>query len=359
MPMNFPNGRVLITGASGWLGHGLLNALSHGIPEIDALREPQPDLAIRALVECGQDLRLLKAKFPQVEFVCGDLRNPADCRAFCAGAPGATVFHLAGIIHPHRIRDLYTINVDCTRNLHEAAMNAGVKRVISMSSNSPAGCNPDGQHRFDEQSPYRPYMHYGRSKMQMEQYIQGVQASGRLETVILRGTWFYGPFHPPRQSLFIRMVRDGRGPVVGSGNNLRSMSCTENVCQALILAALCPQANGQLYWIADAEPYTINRIMDTIERLLETEFGQTCRHTRLRLPNLASTVARWVDASLQAAGLYHQKIHVLSEMNQHITCSIDKARRELGYAPAVALEEGLRRSLRWMQESGGFDTPPR
>ena len=98
----------------------------------------------------------------------------------------------------------------------------------------------------------------------------------------------------------------------------------------------------------------MNEIIDTIERLLETEFGQACRHKRLRLPWIASEVAMLVDGSLQAVGLYHQKIHVLSEMNKHITCSIDKAKRELGYMPAIALEEGMRRSLRWMQQSGEF-----
>ena len=52
-------------------------------------------------------------------------------------------------------------------------------------------------------------------------------------------------------------------------------------------------------------------------------------------------------------GLYHQKIHVLSEMNRTIACTIDKARRELGYAPTVGLEEGMRRSIRWVLENGG------
>jgi nucleoside-diphosphate-sugar epimerase len=51
-------------------------------------------------------------------------------------------------------------------------------------------------------------------------------------------------------------------------------------------------------------------------------------------------------------GLYHQKIHVLSEMNKTIACSIDKARRELGYAPVVELEEGMRRSLAWCLAEG-------
>src|SRR5665213_3211435 len=94
----------------------------------------------------------------------------------------------------------------------------------------------------------------------------------------------------------------------------------------------------------------MNEIIDTVERLLETEFDQKCAHKRLRLPGLASTVARVADASLQSVGFYHQKIHVLGEMNQSIACSVDKAEAELGYRPTVALEEGMRRSLQWCQD---------
>jgi nucleoside-diphosphate-sugar epimerase len=58
------------------------------------------------------------------------------------------------------------------------------------------------------------------------------------------------------------------------------------------------------------------------------------------------------DATLQALGLYHQKIHVLSEMNKTIACSVARAEAELGYKPAVALEEGMRRSLAWCVSQG-------
>jgi nucleoside-diphosphate-sugar epimerase len=63
--------------------------------------------------------------------------------------------------------------------------------------------------------------------------------------------------------------------------------------------------------------------------------------------------ARLADRALQAAGVYVQEVHVLSEMNLTIACSIDKARRELGFEPAVALQEGMRRSLRWVFETYG------
>jgi nucleoside-diphosphate-sugar epimerase len=72
----------------------------------------------------------------------------------------------------------------------------------------------------------------------------------------------------------------------------------------------------------------------------------------MRLPGLASEVAYFVDCGLQTLGLYHQKIHVLSEMNKTIACSVTRAERELGYQPTVALEEGMRRSLRWCGEQG-------
>ena len=148
------------------------------------------------------------------------------------------------------------------------------------------------------------------------------------------------------------MVRAGKAPIVGSGENLRSMSYVDNLCQGLLLAASVEKAAGQTFWLADRRPYSMNEIIDTIERLLETEFGQKCAHKRLRLPSAASSIAFVADTALQAIGLYHQKIHVLSEMNKTISCSVAKAERELGYRPAIELEEGMRRSLAWCQANG-------
>jgi nucleoside-diphosphate-sugar epimerase len=96
----------------------------------------------------------------------------------------------------------------------------------------------------------------------------------------------------------------------------------------------------------------MNRIVDTIERLLETEFGFRVAHKRMRLPHVAGQIAQFVDWGLQKAGRYQQKIHVLSEMNKSIACSVARAERELGYRPAVALEEGMRRSIRWCLDNG-------
>jgi nucleoside-diphosphate-sugar epimerase len=101
----------------------------------------------------------------------------------------------------------------------------------------------------------------------------------------------------------------------------------------------------------------MREIVDPVERLPEREFGQRCAHRRLRLPRLASTVPTLCDRALQGPGPSSQNVQVLSEMGKDTACSIAKARRELGYAPTVALEEGMRRSLAWVVGRGLFPAP--
>ena len=348
--MNLNTNLVLITGAAGWLGSRLVESLVCGLPEHDELKTPAAELRIRVMLLPGQDATPLKKLSDRIEVVTGDIRNVADCAKFCADAKGAVLFHTAGIIHPKKVSEFFAINRDGATNLLDAAIKSGVRRAVIVSSNSPCGCNPHPDHLFDELSPFNPYMNYGRSKMEMELAVR--ERAAKIETVLIRAPWFYGPNQPPRQTLFFQMVRDGKGPIVGSGNNFRSMAYVDNLCQGLILAAIRERAAGQVYWIADKRPYSMNEIMDTIERLLEKEFGHKCRHKRMKLPGFASEVAWLADKTLQALGIYHQKIHVLSEMNKTIACSVTRAEKELGYKPTVALEEGMRRSLRWCAENG-------
>lgn len=348
--------QVLITGALGWLGISLVKALTQGITDVESLATPQNKLSLRCLILPGQNPEILRNLSNKIEVIVGDLRNPQDCDRFCKGAENATLFHTAGIIHPPQVSDFYDINVTGTKNLLNAAIQSRIKRAVVVSSNSPCGCNPHPDHLFDEKSPYNPYMNYGKSKQLMELAVMEMQKSEKIETVIIRPPWFYGPNQPPRQTLFFRMIRDGKGPIVGDGKNLRSMVYLDNLCQGLLLAATSETANGEIYWIADNSPYSMNEIIDTVERLLESEFNQVCTHKRLKLPAIAAEVATIVDGGLQWVGLYQQKIHVLSEMNKTIACSVAKAKRELGYNPIVSLEEGMRRSLQWVFDNyGGID----
>jgi nucleoside-diphosphate-sugar epimerase len=347
---DFGTDLVIVTGAAGWAGSRLVETLAHGLPGDPEFAIPQPNLRIRGLLLPGEEG--LVGIPERVEVVSGDLRDPGTCSALCREAKGAVLFHTAGVIHPRRVSDFYDVNVTGTRTLVQAAVAAGVRRLVALSSNSPCGCNPHPDHLFDELSPYHPYMNYGRSKMEMEQVVTSTHRSGTIETVLLRPPWFYGPNQPPRQTLFFRMIRDGKAPVVGSGENLRSMVYVDNLCQGMLLAATVPEANGRTYWIADKRPYSMNEVINTVERLLESEFSRKCVHRRMRLPAVAPSVAFLADLVLQRAGFYHQKVHVLSEISRTIACSIARAEKELGYRPQIELEEGMRRSLAWCVASG-------
>jgi nucleoside-diphosphate-sugar epimerase len=343
---------ALVTGAPGWLGTRLVETLAHGLPEVPSLAAPLGERRVRCLVLPGSDVSGLKKIGDRIEIVEGDLTQPASLDAFTSGAEGGTLFHCAGIIHPTRgTRQFHEVNVLGTRALIDAAKKARMRRMVHVSSNSPIGTNPSKDDVFDEASPYNPYMGYGKSKMLAEQAVRATNGEG-IETVVIRPPWFYGPGQPPRQGLFFTMIKHGKAPLVGPGDNRRSMAYVDNICQGLLLCERVEQARGGVYWIADRQPYPMTEILDTIERVLERDFDVAVAHKRMRLPSLASGVAWLVDGILQSLGLYHQKIHVLSEMNKTIACTIASAERDLGYDPKIDLEEGMRRSIRWMLDNG-------
>jgi nucleoside-diphosphate-sugar epimerase len=342
---------ALVTGAPGWLGSRIVHSLVHGVEGVARLGPS--DRVVRCLVLPDVDTTELEAISPHVRVVRGDITQPETLTAFFQDAQGATLFHSAGLIHPtHGTKQFFDVNVEGTRNLVAGAATSGVKRMVHVSSNSPIGTNPSQDHVFDESAPYNPYMTYGKTKMLAERLVLEANERGELEVVVIRPPWFYGPGQPPRQTLFFEMIRDGKAPIVGDGENRRSMAYVDNICQGLLLCELVPEARGQVYWIADERPYSMNEIIGTIERVLEQDFAVKVQHKRMKLPGIASSIAYGVDGLFQSLGGYHQKIHVLSEMNKTIACTVEKAKRELGYAPRVALEDGMRKSIQWMQERG-------
>ena len=343
---------VVVTGGSGWLGRRLVKALGSGLPEVPRFAAPS-GAVVRCLAVTAEDRAVIEKEHPSAQTVIGELGDPRALAALFEGAEGADVFHTAGIIHPRRVSDFFAVNADGTRAVVEAAERAGARRFVHVSSNSPIGCNPNPEHRFDEESPYNPYMGYGRSKKLAEDAVNAARAKGKIETVIIRPPWFYGPGQPPRQTTFFTMIKEGKMPVVGPGNNCRSMAYVDNIVQGLLLCQTTPAAAGRTYWIADERAYPMLEIIDTVADVLEKDFGMTVSRKRTRVPGIVSEVALLADRLLQAVGLYHQKIHVLSELNKNIACTVARAQRELGYAPAVSLSEGMRRSVQSLLDEGG------
>jgi nucleoside-diphosphate-sugar epimerase len=341
---------VLVTGANGWLGRRVVRALTEGNTEMGTAG--RGGRRVRALVMPGEDAHALAAIGADV--VAGDLRDREALRRFFGASEGALLIHLAGVIHPRRgVKEFTEVNVEGVRGAIEAASGAGIRRAVVMSSNSPIGVSRYAHEVFDEDSPYRPYMGYGRSKEAMERWLLDWSGRGqRPEITIIRAPWFYGPEQPQRQTRFFSMIKAGRFPLFGRGENRRSMGYVDSLAFGILLAAEAPVAAGRLYWLADERPYPMVEIIDTVRAVLRDDFGMTVKPTTVHVPGLIADIARLADWTLQSAGLYNQEIHVLSEMNLTIACSIERAERELGYRPLVDLREGMRRSVAWCLENG-------
>ena len=348
--MMMQNELVLVSGANGWLGRRVVRALTEGHPEMGTVGSGGRH--VRILVRPGEKFEDLLAL--KVEKIEGDLHDPAAVRSFVAEAAGATLIHLAGVIHPtYGTRQFIEVNVEGTKTIVREAGNAGVHRAIVMSSNSPIGASRNPCEVFDEESPYNPYMSYGRSKQAMEEWLRARAYDNTLPQItIIRAPWFYGPEQPARQTRFFSMIKAGRFPIVGDGHNRRSMGYVDSLAYGILLAAQTPQAAGKIYWLADERPYPMKEIVDTVREVLSDDFGMSVKPKIVQVPGIIADVARLGDWLLQKVGLYNQEIHMLSEMNLTIACSIEHAQRELGYKPLVDLREGMRRSVAWCLERG-------
>jgi nucleoside-diphosphate-sugar epimerase len=341
-PLDAPE-TLVVTGAAGWLGRALLERLRHD-PEFSAI-------GVLAMVRTPDEALRVAAVVPDARVEVADVTDPRAIEAALAGLGGVVdVVHTVGVIHPERYADFDAVNAGGTRHVLGAAANIGTRRLVHVSSNSPFGTNPSPRDTFGEHEPYHPYLGYGRSKMAGELAVADAVESG-LDAVVVRPPWFYGPWQPARQTTFFTMVRTGRFPVFGQGDQRRSMVYVDNLVDGVLAALRTPDVGGRAYWIADAEPYTVTEIVDAVRSALEAA-GLECSDRTLRVPTAVARIAERIDGVLQSRGRYQQQLHVLGEMGHSIAVDIGAARRDLDYEPRVSIVDGMRTSVQWCLEQG-------
>ena len=335
--MSFNYKKIFLTGATGWLGRQFLQTLIKKDSKW-LNSESYQNYEIFCLINeklHTKDQRL----FSKVKTITGDIRNIDNCEEFLEQIDSDSLLvHTAGVIHPNRIKDFYEINVLGTKNIIEAALRKSTKKIIAISSNSPYGCNVN-KIPFNEESPYNPYMEYGNSKMQME-IILNENMNSNTDISIICVPWFYGKGMPKRQIEFYKMIINGIFPLIGDGENLRSIVNIENIIQGVLLCSIVPESRNKKYWIADEQNLSMLEIVETIRSVFKNEFAIPAKMPFIKTPSFIGQIAETLDKTFQNIGIYNQKIHVLSEMNKDIFCEIKKAKRELGYNPEYDLYRG-------------------
>lgn len=328
---------LVVTGAAGWFGQAFLELLA------------TQDVDVRVAVRHPADVPVVRTLLPRARVYVTDLVAGAE-EPF-EGLSACTVVHAAGVIHPATVAQFEAINVRATENVLLAALAAGVSRFVHLSSNSAFGTNPTPQEVFRDNEPYDPYLAYGRTKMAGEVLVrEGLENAG-VPGVVLRPPWFYGRHQPQRQARFLRSVRSGRFPMIGAGDNKRSMVDVDSLARAAWQALSAEISGVPSYWIADAQPYTMTDVVNAVWDAAELE-GLPVKRQVMRLPAIAGPVAQRIDGFLQNRGRYVQEIHVAGELDKTIACEVTGAVRDLGFQPATHLVAGMRRGYRWGLDHG-------
>jgi nucleoside-diphosphate-sugar epimerase len=337
---------ILITGGNGLLGRHLIPVLL------------ERGDTVRVLALPGENTSWLEER--GVTVFRGDVRVPDTLTAPLNDAEG--VLHLAGMMGLWLpMKDYRDVNVTGTENVCKAALAAGVTRIVHISSWTVYGMNVGRPARED--FLLRPFHEpYAVSKAEGDLAVQRMIAEDDLPAVILRPGTFFGPGDQLHFGRMADRVRNGKGVIVGRGNNALPFAYVTDIVAGIVLALDCEHAVGQAYNITNDEPLTQQEFLAAIAE----ELGVSA--PSLHVPYAALYCAG--DLAERAAYLTKSKkqpfvtrlgVKLFGTDNRH---SIDKARIELGYSPQVPIRTGVRLAAEWYQaredgrRSGGTGSAP-
>jgi nucleoside-diphosphate-sugar epimerase len=327
--------RVLITGATGLLGGHLIKELQQRGEDIRALVLP---------VENAD-----KLEKQGVEVVRGDITDASTLEP--AVQDVELIFHLAGMMGVWRpLADYRLVNVTGSENLYKAAQKAGVRRYVHTSSHTVYGL---GYGRFlTENDALRPDPDpYSLTKAEGDRLMRRLMLNSEVETVILRPGTFFGPGDRLHFGRMAQKMKDGKGVIIGRGDNALPFCYVTDVVQGFMLAAYHENAPGNVYNITNDRPLTqlemFNAIADAVDGVRPT------RHLPYLPIYYGSIVAEKVVARVTRTKPIVTQLGAMmfGSDNRH---SVKKARRELGYEPKVDLRTGITLAAEWFN-AGGMD----
>jgi nucleoside-diphosphate-sugar epimerase len=309
--------RCLVTGATGFIGGGVLRGLqARGHQVVAYVRE-------------GSDSRGLS----DVERVVGDVADPN--RLATAASRCDAMIHAAGIADPSaHVDTLGWAHVAGTENALNAAKKAGCRRFIHISCADVTLCNAPRSFWTEAESPQRPFGELARTKLQAEELVR---VSGRkgFWTVALRPAVVWGPgdtTHLPRWS---GEAEEGGIALAGRGKKLLATTYIDNLAHAVCGALETGVTTGNVYYVVDAELSVCRDF-----------FGELSEALGWPSPRNVPYPWMWLACRVGLSSLHPEEV-----MRRRHTSAFDtsNAKRDLGYEPVVSREQGLAALASWVR----------
>src|SRR4030095_6262633 len=301
------------------------------------------DYKIKCLIRKTSSTKWLNGK--PVEFIEGDLFTDDVLEKALSGAD--YVYHVGGVTFAKKKEEFYRGNVEATKSLLEACYkyNPGVKKFVHVSSQAAVGPSFDGK-PIDETRDYHPLTTYGLSKVVAEKAVMGY--FDKMSCTIVRPPAVYGPRDYAIFEYFKSMNR-GLQPLIGFDNKLVSLIHGVDLVRGFILAGEKEISSSGIYFISSELFYNWRDVGKMTARLL----GK--KTLRIVVPHFAVKTTAFFS---EVFGFFSPKPIILNrEKARELTqaywiCSIEKAKRELGFKELFTLEEGFKDTIDWYKKEG-------
>jgi len=321
--------KTLVTGATGFIGKHLVKRL---------VEEGRTVICLVRKTSNVDELKKLK-----VEIIYGDLLDYTLLNDILIDTEIGIIYHLGGAVYSRKSKNYREVNILGTKNLLEACCDRNrIKKFILVSSITAVGPQRQRQYILNEDTLPNPIPPYGMSKYESEKIALKYSKDYNLPLVIVRPPLVYGPEQSLDMTNIFKKIEKGLFRIIGDGEFITSLCYIDNLIDGLLLIEKNNNSIGQIYFIADNKYYTFKEIAETISKEMD-----------VNLPNVK--IPKWFG---NLSGLLYQVLHKffgvtsitlysLKLMTLNFACDISKIRRELSYKPAVDLEEGIRRTVKW------------
>lgn len=311
----------MVTGGAGFLGINLIRFLlerGHTVTSIDL--EPF-------------DYEDCKDKITEIR---GDIRDIAKVREATKGAQ--IVVHCAAALPLYTPEDIFSTDVDGTRNVLEAAREEGCERVVHVSSTAVYGI-PD-HHPLREDDKKDGVGPYGQAKIDAEAVCVEFREQHNMCVPIIRPKSFIGPERLGVFALFYDWAKDGKGfPMIGSGKNRYQLLDVEDLCASIYLCCTLDKDRVNDVFNIGAKNFT------TMKEDYQAVLDEAGHGKKIR--GFPATPMIWTLRFLEALKLSPLYKWVYETASKDSFVSIEKAEKTLGYAPKHSNKDALVRNYKW------------